>query len=396
MTGRDKERTPGIGTRAVHSGFAPAEHLGAVSLPLYQAATFVSGDTEDLEEINSGARRGFVYSRIRNPTVLAAEQRVAALEEAQSAVLFASGMAAVAGALAPFLSPGDEVVALPDLYGGTLRYFTEILPQQGVTVRWAASLAADDVAACIGERTRIIYAETPTNPLVRVVDLAAVAGLAGAADAMLVVDGTLGGPMNQRPLELGADLVIHSASKYLNGHGDLIAGAVVGARVLTRRIRTHQQAAGAILDPFGAWLLMRGMATFALRMEQHNRSGLAVARFLADHPRVREVHYPGLAGHRDHQLASRQMRGFGALVSFELGDGKAARHVVDATRLFAIGPSIGGVESLISQPGNTSHHSVAPERRRQMGISDGLVRLSIGIEDSEDLIDDLARALEGC
>ena len=393
MSGRSEDR---IGTRAVHAGFTPADHLGAVSPPLYQSATFVSADTDELEAINSGARRGFVYSRIRNPTVLAAEQRIASLEQAESAVLFASGMAAVAGALAPFLSAGDEMVALPDIYGGTLRYFNEVLPRQGVVVRWAASLAPQDVAACITDKTRVIYAETPTNPLVRVVDLAAVAVHARAAGAKLVVDGTLGGPMNQRPLALGADLVIHSASKYLNGHGDLIVGAVVGARKLTREIRSLQQAGGAIVDPHGAWLLMRGIATYALRMAQHNRAGMAVAEFLEAHSKVAAVHYPGLPSHPDHALAKRQMSGFGGLLAFEMAKPAHARHVVDATRLFGIGPSIGGVESLISQPGNTSHHSVPADRRREMGISDGLVRISLGIEDIEDLLADLARALEGC
>lgn len=389
------KRPPGIGTRAVHSGFAPAEHKGAVAPPLYQSATFVSADTEELEEINSGARRGFVYSRVRNPTVMAAEQRISALEGADSTVLFASGMAAVAGALSPFLKAGDEVVTLPDIYGGTIRYFTDVLPNHGVDIHWTKSVATDDVAACVTQRTRIIYAETPTNPLVRIVDLTALAALAKSVGAMLIVDGTLGGPMNQNPLALGADLVIHSVSKYLNGHGDLIAGAVAGPRAHVRKIRSHQQAAGGILDPFGAWLLMRGLATYGLRMARHNSSGMAVAEFLASHRKPLKVHYPGLPGHPDHALAKTQMSGFGGLVSFELGDDAAARHVVDATRLFAIGPSIGGVESLISQPGNTSHHSVAPERRREMGISDGLVRLSVGIEETEDLIDDLASALEG-
>ena len=263
-----------------------------------------------------------------------------------------------------------------------------------MTVRWSASIAAEDVAACIGPKTKIVYAETPTNPLVRIVDLGAISALAREAGALLVVDGTLGSPMNQRTLALGADLVIHSASKYLNGHGDLIIGAVAGKRSLTKPVRSLQQASGAIVDPFGAWLLMRGMATYPLRMEQHNRSGLAVAEFLAGHRKVARVHYPGLADHPEHALALRQMSGFGGLVSFEMKDEAAARTVVDRTRLFGIGPSIGGIESLISQPGNTSHHSVSPERRAEMGIAPGLVRLSIGIEDSADLIADLAQALE--
>ena len=381
-------------TLAVHAGHEPSEALGAVAPPLYQTTAFVSADSEELEAINSGSKRGFVYSRIRNPTVLAAEQRLAALEGAQSAVLFSSGMAAVAGALAPLLSAGDELITTPDIYGGSVRYFTEVLPRQGVKVTWSASLDAADVAACVSPKTKVIYVETPTNPLVRIVNLPLVAATARQADAVLVVDGTLGGPLNQRPLALGADLVVHSASKYLNGHGDLIAGAVAGSRTLTRAVRNLQQAAGAILDPFGAWLLLRGMATYPLRMAQHNRNGAEVAAFLARHPAVTKVHYPGLADHPDHALAMSQMTGFGALVSFEVANQEAARRVVDACRLFRIGPSVGGIESLISQPGNTSHHSVSAERRRGMGITDELVRLSIGIEAAEDLIADLASALE--
>lgn len=394
MSAGDEGEGEGLGTLAVHAGHDPAGHLGAAVPPLYQSATFVAPDTSTIEAINAGSRRGFVYSRIRNPTVLAAEQRLAALEGAESAVAFASGMAAVAGALAPFLTAGDEVVALPDLYGGTRRYLAEVLPRQGVAVRRAADGSAGAVGAALGRATRIILAETPTNPLVRVIDLAALAALARGAGAMLVVDGTLGSPMNQRPLALGADLVIHSVSKYLNGHGDVIGGAVLGSRALTRAVRSHQQAAGGIMEPFAAWLLLRGLATYPLRMARHNASGLAVARFLAAHPRVVRVHYPGLPDHPDHALARRQMQGFGGLVSFEAESAAAARRIVDACRLFAIGPSIGGIESLCSQPGNTSHHALAEAERLAMGITPALVRLAVGIETTADLVADLARALE--
>ena len=381
-------------TIAVHAGFDPSENLGSVTPPLYQTSTFVAPDTETLEAVNAGRASGVVYSRIRNPTVLAAEQRIARLENAESAILYASGMAAVAGALEPLLSAGDEMVATPDIYGGSIRYFNEVLPRHGVTVRWAHSVDAEDVSACVGPKTKVIYTETPTNPLVRVVDLGALSAVAKASGALLVVDSTLGGPFNQKPLDLGADLVIHSVSKYLNGHGDLIAGAVVGARLHTRAARSLQQASGSILDPFGAWLLLRGMATYPLRMKQHNLNGQQVAEFLAGHSKVVRVHYPGLEDHPDHELARRQMSGFGGLVSFEMADDASARRVVDACRIFRIGPSLGGVESLVSQPGNTSHHSISAERRRSMGISDGLIRLSVGIEAADDLIADLQQALE--
>ena len=299
----------------------------------------------------------------------------------------------MAGALAPFLTAGDEVVALPDMSAETMRYFTDVLPRQGIAVRWAASLNADDVAACVGPKTRLIYAETPTNPLVRVVDLPALSAIARKAGLLLAVDGTLGGPLNQRPLQLGADILIHSMSKYLNGHGDLIAGAVVGGRKITKEIRSLQQTSGAILDPFGAWLLLRGMTTYALRMAQHNRSGMAIAAYLAGHSKVIKVHYPGLPEHPDNLIATQQMKAFGGLVSFEVATDEEARRIVDGCRIFRIGPSVGGIESLVSQPGNTSHHSVPLERRRSMGISDGLVRLSVGIEATDDLLEDLDHAL---
>ncbi len=385
-----------LSTLAVHAGHDPAGAMGAVSPPIYQTGTFVAQDTADLMAINTGEKRGYVYSRVRNPTVLAAEQRIAALEAAQSCVLYSSGMAAIAGALAPLLQAGDDLVTLSDVYGGTIKYFRDILPRQGVNVIWASSVAAEDVFAVVTDKTRVIYVETPTNPLLRIVDLQAIADFAHARGILVVVDGTLGSPMNQKPLELGADLVVHSASKYLNGHGDLLLGAVCGARDLTKKLRANQQASGAIVDPHAAWLLLRGMTTYALRMAAHNRGGQLVAEFLEAHPKVGRVNYPGLASHPDHTLATRQMSGFGALMSFEMASVEAARHVVDKTTLFGIGASLGGVESLISQPGNTSHFSVLPEHRRAMGISDTLVRISVGIEDPEDLIADLSQALEGC
>lgn len=382
-------------TLAVHAGVEPARQLGAVSPPVYQTVSFVAADTAELEAINSGARKGFVYSRLRNPTVMAAEAKIAALEEAESAVVFASGMAAIDAALGPLLSAGDRMVALADIYGGSYALFSKILPARGIEVVWSRSAEPDAVAALLGKGCTVLYVETPTNPLVRVVDIAAMAEISREAGARLVVDGTLAGPSLQRPLALGADLVVHSASKYLNGHGDVIAGAVVGARAATRAVRAYQHTVGSILDPMGAWLLQRGLSTYPLRMRQHNENGLTVARFLDAHPGVRRVHYPGLADHPQHALACRQMQGFGGLLSFEVdGGADAARRVVDRCRLCAIGPSVGGIESLISQPANTSHYSVPPEIRREMGIADNLVRLSVGIEAAEDICADLAQALE--
>lgn len=384
----------GLATRAVHAGVKPEHHLGAVSPPIYQTTTFVAVDTADLESINSGQKRGYVYTRQRNPTVMAAEERLAALEEAESVVLFGSGMAAIEAAVAAIARAGDEIVSITDIYGGTYRLFSDILPERGVTVRWSNSLDAAAIESLITEKTRAIYVESPTNPLVRIVDLVAVAAVAKRKGVALLVDGTLGGPMNQRPLQLGADLVIHSGSKYLNGHGDLIVGAVAGPRKMTRRVRQLQQSVGAILDPFGAWLFQRGMATYPLRMARHNANGLAVANFLAGHARVGHVYYPGLSSHPQHELAKRQMSGFGGLLAFTVdGGGAAARRVVDHCKLCGIGPSVGGIESLISQPANTSHYSLPESERVERGITDDLIRLSVGIEAVEDIIDDLKLAL---
>ncbi len=319
-----------LATRAIHAGVKPAQQRGAVSPPIYQTATFVAEDTADLEAINSGTKRGFVYTRQRNPTVMAAEEKLAAVEEAESAVLFGSGMAAIEAAVSARTRTGDEIVSTTDIYGGTYRLFSDVLPARGIDVRWCESLEAAAIEAAITRRTRLIYVETPTNPLLRIVDLAAVAAVARRRGIELVVDGTLGSPFNQRPLQLGADLVVHSASKYLNGHGDLVAGAVLGSRRATRAVRQLQQTAGAILDPMGAWLLQRGLATYPLRIVQHNSNGLAVARYLSAHRSVARVHYPGLPTHPQHEVAARQMNGFGGLLAFEVaGDATLARQVVD-------------------------------------------------------------------
>lgn len=361
---------------------------GGVVPPLHMATTFA----RDAAYRPIGGR---VYGRDQQPTLELAESVLAALEGGAGAMLFGSGMAA-ATAVFQGLAPGDHVVVPRTMYYA-LRAWLD-----GFAVPWGLSLSTvenDDLAALAAAlrpgTTRLVWLETPANPLWTVTDIAAAAELAHGAGARLAVDSTVATPILTRPLALGADLVIHSVSKYLNGHGDVIGGAVLGSRARTRAVRSHQQAAGGIMEPFGAWLLLRGLATYPLRMERHNANGLAVAQHLAAHPAVARVHYPGLPQHPDHALAARQMDGFGGLVSFEAAGGpEAARRIVDACRLFAIGPSIGGIESLISQPGNTSHHSVPPEERARLGIPPSLVRLCVGIETAEDLIADLDRALE--
>ncbi|HUC61708.1 MAG TPA: PLP-dependent aspartate aminotransferase family protein [Alphaproteobacteria bacterium] len=384
-----------IDTVAVHAGNHPDRQLGAVSPPIYQTVTFAAPDTAALMAINRGERQGFVYSRLRNPTVMALEEKLARLEGAESAVAFSSGMAATAAAVGACLKAGDEMVSLADVYGGTHHYFSEILPRHGIKVNWCDSHDPGRIEAAITPATRVVFVETPTNPLLRIVDLRAVAEVARRNAVTLIVDGTLGSPLNQRPLELGADLVVHSASKYLNGHSDVIVGAVAGARAHTRAVRHLQFVAGPILEPLAAWLVHRGLSTYALRIRQHNENGTALAGFLEAHPKVERVHYPGLESHPQHALATRQMRGFGGLLSFEVrGDGDAARRLVDRCKLCRLGPSLGGIESLISQPIATSHYSVPAATRLALGIPDNLVRLSVGIEAAEDIVADLAQALE--
>jgi cystathionine beta-lyase/cystathionine gamma-synthase len=384
-----------IETLAVHAGNHPDKQLGAVSPPIYQTATFTATDTEDIMAINRGEKQGFVYSRLRNPTVMALEQKLARLEGAESAVVFSSGMAATAAAVGAFLKSGDELVSLADVYGGTHHYFSTVLPRHGVQVRWCDSYDPARIDSMITGSTRVLFAETPTNPLLRIVDLQAVSEVARRRNVKFIVDGTLGGPFNQKPLELGADIVVHSASKYLNGHSDIIVGVVAAARIHTRAVRDLQFVSGSILEPFGAWLVHRGLSTYALRMRQHNENGMAVARYLEDHPKVERVYYPGLKSHPQHDLARKQMRGFGGLLSFEVrGAAEAARKVVDHCKLCGLGPSLGGVECLISQPMTTSHYSVPEVTRHAHGISDNLVRLSVGIEAAEDIIADLEQALE--
>ncbi|HZP78553.1 MAG TPA: PLP-dependent aspartate aminotransferase family protein [Pseudolabrys sp.] len=384
-----------IDTLAVHAGNHPRRQLGAVSPPIYQTATFVAADTDELMAVNRGEKQGFIYSRLRNPTVMALEEKLARIEGAESAVAFSSGMAATAAGVGAFVKAGDEILSLADVYGGTHKYFTDVLPRQGVTVNWVQSNGVGEIEARITPATRVVFVETPSNPLLHIVDLSALAKITRARDIKLIVDGTLGSPFNQRPLELGADVVVHSASKYLNGHSDLIVGVVVAARAHTRAVRSLQFASGSILDPMGAWLMHRGLSTYALRMRAHNANGMAVARHLEQHPKVQRVYYPGLESHPQHDLARRQMRGFGGLLSFEVrGSGETARRVVDRCQLCGLGPSLGGIECLISQPVTTSHYSVPEATRHAQGIFDNLIRLSVGIEAAEDIIADLDQALE--
>ncbi|HXH06753.1 MAG TPA: PLP-dependent aspartate aminotransferase family protein [Vicinamibacterales bacterium] len=373
-------------TICIHAGQEPDPATGAIITPVYQTSTYVQ---EGL-----GRHKGYEYARTQNPTRSALEANLAAIEGGRAAVAFASGMAAI-GAIAGLLQAGDHVVVTDNTYGGTYRLFERVLTRYGLSFSWVDTAQPELVEAAITPQTRMLFVETPTNPVMRLTDLAAMADPARRRDLRLVVDNTFASPVNQRPIELGADLVVHSTTKYLNGHSDSVGGVVVATREEdVERLRFLQNAAGAILSPFDAWLVLRGTKTLPLRMAQHNANGLALARFLETHPAVRRVYYPGLPSHPQHALACRQMRGFGGMMAFEVGSFEKARAVLERVRLMALAESLGGVETLISHPATMTHASLPPERRRAIGITDEMIRISVGCEDIADLTADLAQALE--
>jgi len=380
------ENKPGFATRAIHAGQAPDPATGAVVVPIYQTSTYAQDAL--------GKHRGYEYSRTGNPTRAALETCIAALEGGAHGLAFASGMAAEA-AIMQLLKPGDHTVAVDDLYGGSYRLFRRVLEPMGLTFSFVDGSDLTAVEKSLTDRTRIIWVESPTNPLLKLVDIEAVSKLANARQALLVVDNTFMSPYFQRPLSLGADVVVHSATKYLGGHSDVIGGTLVVNRDdLFERLSFLQNAVGGVPGPMDAWLVLRGIKTLAIRMREHEHNARQVAAFLVDHPKVARVFYPGLADHPQRDLARRQMSGFGGMISFEVKGGlEAARRVVERTRLFTLAESLGGVESLIELPAAMTHASIPAETRRAHGVADGLVRASVGIEDVADLISDLDRAL---
>ena len=372
-------------TICIHAGQEPDPATGAIITPIYQTSTYVQ---EGL-----GKHKGFEYGRTQNPTRLALERNLAAIEDGVSAFAFASGMAAI-GAIATMLSAGDHVVVSENVYGGTFRLFEQVLRRYQLSFSYVDTSNLDLVERAITSQTRMLFVETPTNPILTLTDLGAAAELARRHELRLVVDNTFASPYLQRPIAFGADLVVHSTTKYLNGHSDSIGGVVVATRDEdVQWLGFVQNAEGAILGPMDSWLVLRGTKTLALRMQQHCTNGLALAQYLAAHPKVRHVYYPGLPDHPQHALASRQMNGFGGMLAFELGSLEAARRLLESVTLLALAESLGGVETLISHPATMTHASVPTDLRVELGITDGLVRISAGVEDIEDLKEDLAQAL---
>jgi cystathionine beta-lyase/cystathionine gamma-synthase len=373
-------------TICIHAGQEPDPSTGAIITPIFQTSTYVQ------EEL--GRHKGFEYARTQNPTRLALEKNIAAIESGPAAYAFASGMAAI-GAIATMLKAGDHVIVTDNTYGGTFRLFDKVLTRYQLSFSYVDTSRLDLVEAAMRPETRMLFLETPTNPVMRLTDIAAAARIAHARGVRLVVDNTFASPYVQRPIELGADLVVHSTTKYLNGHSDSVGGIVVAVRDDDIEwLQFVQNAEGAILGPFDSWLVLRGTKTLALRMAQHNTNGLALAEFLKSHPRVSKVFYPGLPDHPQYDLARRQMHGFGGMLSFDVGTFENARRVCNRVRLMALAESLGGVETLISHPATMTHASVPPDRRVEIGLTDSMVRISTGIEDPQDLIEDLKQALE--
>ncbi len=373
-------------TICLHAGQEPDPSTGAIIVPIYQTSTYVQ---EAL-----GKHKGYEYARTQNPTRMALERNIAAMENGREGFAFASGMAAI-GAIATLLKSGDHVIVSDNTYGGTFRLFDKVLTRYQLTFTYLDTSDLDAVARAISPSTRMLFVETPTNPVMRITDLRAAADLAHEHDVRLVVDNTFASPFIQRPIELGADIVTHSTTKYLNGHSDSVGGIVVAQRDEDIEwLRFVQNAEGAILSPFDSFLVLRGTKTLPLRMQQHNRNGLALAEFLAAHPKVQKVFYPGLCTHPHHDLARRQMNGFGGMLAFDVGSIDAARRVLNSVRLHALAESLGGVETLISHPASMTHASVPADRRAALGITEGMIRISAGIEDVEDLKEDLAQALD--
>jgi methionine-gamma-lyase len=382
-------------TLAVHAGEASCPATGALDTPIYQSTTFVSADSDEMAAVYGEEKPGYMYTRYGNPTIHALEKKLAALEAGEEALAFASGMAAISSAILGYVKAGDHVVAARSLYGAAYNFLNKKLPAMGASATFVPSTRMEDFAQAIQNNTRLIYFETPSNPILEILDMAALAALAHSRGIPSMIDNTFASPALQQPIKSGVTVVVHSATKYLCGHGDAMGGAVVGPRDYIGHLR-HDiiRDFGGIISPFNAWLILRGTRTLHLRMPAHCSNAQRVAEFLAQHPKVERVNYPGLPKHPGHELARRQMKAFGAIISFEARGGyEGGKKVMDRVKLFARAASLGDTRSLIVHSASTSHRAVPREQRLAIGISDGLVRLSVGVEAVEDLIADLEQAL---
>lgn len=375
----------GFSTRALHAGQPPDPRTGSVTMPIYQTSTYVHDEL--------GVHKGYEYARVQNPTREALEDNIAALEGGVASHAFASGMSAIA-TLLTLVKAGEHVVCSQNVYGGTYRFFHHVLERYNLSFSWVDSPDLNEIERAMTPETRLVYIETPTNPMIEVTDIAGAAAIAHASGAQLAVDNTFMSPYSQRPLEHGADFVIHSTTKFLNGHSDSIGGALISKSDEDAEwFGFVQKSEGAILSPFDSFLTLRGIKTLPVRMERHESNGRAVAQFLNEHPKVLSVLYPGLPGHPGHETQKRQASGFGALITFDVGSQAAARTFLNRLEVLSLAESLGGVETLISHPASMTHASVPADRRAELGITDGMVRVSVGLEDRDDLLADLDRAL---
>lgn len=374
-------------TKAIHVGQEADKSTGATIVPIYQTSTYTQ------EEI--GRHKGYEYSRTGNPTRTALEKCLASLEDGKYGLAFASGCAATTTALMSLLKAGDHVVASDDLYGGTYRLFQKVLSNFGLEFTYVDVTSKDNILSAIKENTKLLWIETPTNPLLKLCDIQQISEISKEKGLILAVDNTFMSPYFQKPLNLGADIVIHSTTKYLGGHSDVVGGAVITSNEkFFTDIKFNQNSMGAVPGPFDCWLTLRGLKTLAVRMREHNKNAMAIAKFLSSHPKIEKVNYPGLETHPQFELAKRQMTGFGGMISFEVKGGlEAGKIVATETKLFSLAESLGGVESLIGHPATMTHAAIPREERLKIGLSDGLIRISVGIEDEDDLITDLKHAL---
>lgn len=387
---------PQLGTRAVWAGEEAYLMQGATQVPVVHSVSFGYRDLDEWLQVALGQKEGHIYSRNTNPTVQVFEEKVRDLEEAEAATSAATGMAIISSTLFTLLSPGDRIVSVKDTYGGTSVIFNEFLPRFQVAVTLCDTIDHEQIESEVAKGCQVLYLESPTNPTTKVIDIARLAKAAHAVGAIVVVDNTFATPINQNPLQLGADLVIHSATKFLGGHADALGGVVCGGRELIDRVYHYREINGATLHPMSAYLLLRGMKTLELRIQRQNQSALRIAEYLEDHPAIERVYYPGLPSHAGHQIARRQMRGFGGMLSFMLkeNDLRAVSRFLPRLRFAHAAANLGAVETIVGPPATTSHVECSPEERARLGIPEGLIRYSTGIENVEDLLADLGQALE--